>query len=152
MQLLEFFLLKKRRLGPVDRGRQSPQADVVGPPLGEYERKFDGEHRLQKGNVPREELLLQADGVRRNDERLARFCADFALAGDGQDCRDEIRKAFPDARPRFHDEVRLLRDGALDRGRHFELLRPLFVRSKPLGNASLFAEYGSRIRSHRSRR
>ena len=77
---------------------------------------------------------------------------DFALAGHGQDCRNEIRETLADAGPRFDDQVRLLRDGPLDGGRHFELLRPLFVRPQPLGDASLFAEHGSRIRSHRSRR
>ena len=146
LELLEFLLLEKGRLRPVDRGRHPPQADVVRPPLGQHERKLDRHHRLQERNVPREELLLQTDRVRRDDQRFFRLVLQFLFADHGQNGRNQIGETLADAGPRLDDQVRLLRDGPLDRGRHLELLRPVFIGPQPLGDPSFLAEHGCRVK------
>ena len=70
----------------------------------------------------------------------------FLFADHGQNGRNQIGETLADAGPRLDDQVRLLRDGPLDRGRHLELLRPVFIGPQPLGDPSFLAEHGCRVK------
>jgi len=135
---------------PLDGPFQSPQAEVVAPPLHQHGREFQREHGVEKRNVAPDQLLLQTDRVRGNDDPrpLGLFIRPGPLhlrSGRRQDGGDEIRKALPDPGPCFDNEVRLIGNGLRDSFRHLQLLGALLVALQSLRNPPLRSENGSGV-------
>ncbi len=91
-------------------------ADVVASPLDQQRREFFGHDALQERNVLADELFLQADRMRGDD--------DAALGGGtgGLDGGDEVREALADAGAGLDEEVAFPVDGGGDGLGHVELL------------------------------
>jgi len=71
---------------------------------------------LQKGNILADELFLQADGVRRDDDAMI-------LVGDGgEDGRHEVGEGLAHASAGLDHEMLLVGEGIGNGVGHFELL------------------------------
>src|SRR5262245_52192555 len=116
---------------------QSPLAQIVAPALDEQRQKRLCDDALQKRNVLADELFLQADRVRGNDD---------AAILVGQRCldrRNEIGETFADAGARFDHEMPALGNSRRHRVGHFELLRPRFVIAQPLSDGTGSSQDGA---------
>ena len=91
---------------------------------------------LQEGDVLVDELFLQADGVRGDDD-LA-----FLAGGGGEDGGDEVGEGLADAGAGLDHEVVALGDGVGDGVGHVELLRPRLVARELPGDDAGGAEDG----------
>ena len=106
-------LVLRRRVGEEGArallGHAQPAlAQVVAPPFDERRPELVREDRLQERDVLAEQLLLQADGVGRDDD------AEGLVGLDGLDEGDEVGERLADAGAGLDHEVVLARDGRGD--------------------------------------
>jgi hypothetical protein len=92
---------------------------------------------LQERNVLADELLLQADRVRGNDDPA------FLVRQRRLNGRDEIGEALADAGAGLDHQVPPLGDRQGDGVGHGKLLRPGLVVPQPLGDGAVGAEDGA---------
>lgn len=110
-----------------EHGHQRHARGVVQPP--------GGHGLLQQGDVFFEQLLLEVDGVRGDDDAL--------VVGDAaEDGRDEVGKTFARARAGLGDEGALAGEGSRDALGEFELLGPrLEARAEVVGDRPTGTQY-----------
>ena len=114
--LVEEARLLARRLGPAP-------AEVIAPSLDQHRTKFQTRGPPQKGQVLADELLLEVDGVGRDDHPL--------LVGLGpEQCRDQIGEALAGPRPRLDRRQPSPVEGLADGESHAQLLGALLEAGK----------------------
>ena len=149
---VELLVVVEQALAAREREIEPPQAEIVAPAFHEHGGELARNHRVEQRQVLVDELLLQADRVRRDDDlrRTRRLelsaspvaepsLLSFALRRR-QNRRHKIRKALADARARFGHKMPLRRDRPRDRVRHLQLLRPMLVIRQPRRNAAIRAK------------
>ncbi len=85
-----------RQVLPLDRHVEPPQADVVRPPLDQDRRELLRHHRAQERDVLVEQLLLERDGVRRDDDLRLRVGGGLDRRAPGR--RSSCRRPCPPRR------------------------------------------------------
>ena len=143
-QLVELLIITEQAAAPRERQIEPPQAQVIPPTLHQHRRKLARDHRIEQRQVLADQLFLQADRVRRNNDPR-RPAADRAAPSGRrlrrrQNRRHEISEALADARPRLGHQMLLLANRLRDRLRHRQLLRPMLVVRQPRGNAAIRAQ------------
>ena len=112
---------------------------IVSPPL--HELRLD--RQVERGGNEREvlvqDLLLQRDGVRRDDDLLAGFRRP-------QDRRDEIREGLAGARSRFDEQHTVVAERGFDQLHHSRLCGAYLESGKRPGERSFGREEGRRFR------
>ena len=153
-ELMKFLVLVEDR-GRAFHGRRQPaEADVVRASLGEHGGELDRHDRVQERDVLVDQLFLQADRVRADDDAaLVVFFARAAFlpglpVGGREDGGNEIRKALADSRAGFHDEMPALSDRPADGLGHLQLLGARFVPGQSRGNEPALAEHPFHRQSH----
>ena len=144
-KLLELLIVVEQALAACQRQVEPTQADVISPPLHQHGGKLARDHRVEQRQIFADELLLQTDGVRRDDDfRRWRFIAallaiaapfGFSLRGR-KNRRHEIGKAFSNSGTRLGDKMMLCRNRPGDRLGHLQLLRPLLIVRQPSRDAA----------------
>ena len=99
------------------------QAKVVAAPFDERRAKRHAQVSGEQRKIDANQLLLQVDRVRRDDDALALRTAPV-------DRRDEIRERLAGARAGFDHEDAALRECLRDPLRHADLLATVFVTGK----------------------
>jgi len=95
-------------------------AEIVAAPFHEDGGEFIGIDCAQQGNIFLDQLFLQRNGVRGNDDPLFH---PHGVVDRGQ----QIRERFSDAGARFDEQMMPFLERALDAGSHLELLWAEFV-------------------------
>ena len=108
---------------------QASNGHVVPAPLDEHRAELVGDDRVQQRNVPLDELFLEVDRVRDDDDALV-------VVDDSLDGGNEIGERLPDAGARLHEQSPSPVERALDRRRHLQLLRPGLEPLEPAGDGS----------------
>ena len=135
-ELRELFIVAEQAAAAGERQIEPPQAEIIPPPLHEHGRELARDHRVEERQILADELLLQADRVRRDDDlrprrrRVAIAARRPALRlqlGRRQNRRHQVGKTLADAGPRLDHQMLLLADRPRDGLRHLELLRPMLV-------------------------
>src|SRR5262249_42723154 len=91
VELIERALIGEERQAAFMGDLEAALADIVASPLDQEGGEFLGHHALQERNVLADELFLQADGVRRDDD------ATIGGRAGGLDGWDEVGEALADA-------------------------------------------------------
>ena len=95
---------------------QSAQRDVVSAPLHQNRGELLGNHRIEKRDVLLDDLFLQADGVRADDDP-------FAVIDDAADRGQKIAEALAHSGAGLHEKASASSERLRDRRRHVDLLR-----------------------------
>ena len=120
-ELLQLLILVEEALAAGEGQIESPQAEVIPPTFHEHCGEFARDHRVQKRQIFADELLLQTNGMRRDDDlrrgRPVVFSAStFALAyfrfSPCQNRRHQISKALTDTCAGLSDKMMLGSDRA----------------------------------------
>jgi hypothetical protein len=173
---MQFLWLREQADRPLPCQVHPPQAEIVAPPLYEDGRELFGDHAAQQRQVFLQELLLEANRVRGDDDAAAGlgfFRPKFGIVvvlsragfgsrdagrigGDVVDGRDEISKGFANARARFRHQVLAGCQRLLHGVGQGQLLRPVLIRRQAGRNAASGTEdsggrkHGRRNSSQRS--
>lgn len=99
---------------------QLAQTEIVGTAFCNNGVYFDVEEFGEKRNVAIENLVLQADGMSRDDDRLLRLAC-------VKECGHEIGERLSDAGGGFNAEVFVIVEGIGDGIGHIDLLLPWLV-------------------------
>ena len=117
-------------------------AEIVAAAFDQDGAEFVGKYRANQWDVLFDQLLLQGDGVGRDDDA-------FALADGIFDCGQEVGEGFADAGSGFDEEVVAGGEGIINGGGHGELLGAGFVEAaEPPGDGAIGAEDGGEIEGH----
>lgn len=81
VELLGFLRIAEQRSRAFEGQLHSPQADVIRAAFDQDCRELDRQDRFQKRDVAREDLFLQRDRVRRDDDSAAFLFLSSALKG-----------------------------------------------------------------------
>ena len=95
---------------------EAAEAEVVAAALHQHRAEVERQRLLEERQVLADELFLEADGVRRDDDLQI-------LLRRRHDGRDEVREALADAGAGLDEQFLLVFDGSGDRLGHVELLR-----------------------------
>ncbi len=148
--LLEFLRLVEQAVHPLERILQPPQTEVIPPTLDQHGRKLQRNDAVQKRNVLLQQLLLQTDRMRRNDNpKRPFFLSPFSysrpsplaplpfihlLSRRGQNGGNQVGETLAHAGAGLDDQMVPFADRAIDRLGHCQLLGPLLVMREPGGN------------------
>ena len=99
---------------------QAPPAEIIRAAFDQYGRELIGINRLKQRDIFLDQLLLEIDGVRRDDDA-------FFLPHGKIDRRQEIGERFADAGARFDQQMLPVFQCFADGACHLELLRTKFV-------------------------
>ena len=113
---------------------ESTKANVIAAAFGEDGRKFKRDDAVEKRDVFFNQLFLQTDRMRGNDNPPLATVFGFLIFLKREDRWNEIAKTFPDAGAGFDDQVLFLVDCSRNGVRHFELLFSLLVILKSFGD------------------
>ena len=119
-------------------------AQIITTPFHQHRREFARDDRIEKRQVFAEQLLLQTNGVRRDNDAAA-CCVVFVVL-DGwdvrgvQNSRDEVRETLTDAGASLGDKMVVALQGFGNCVGHFQLLRALLEVLEPRRDAALGAE------------
>ena len=145
----------EHRGSPIGRPLETPEADVVAPPLHQDRAELDRQHRVEKRDVLVDQLFLEGDRMRRDDDAgpfavalVVVIEVPAVLAGAGgfgvvlrlrgrEDRGDEISKTLADAGSRLGEEMPPLGNGLRDGFGQFELLGPVLVGLESLCDLAL---------------
>ena len=108
-ELRELLVVVEQAAAAGERQVEPPQAEVVAPPFHQHGRELARDHAFEQRQVLADELFLQADRVRRDDDlRPGRRCVAIAARpalrlqfGRRQNRRHQIGKALADAGARL---------------------------------------------------
>ena len=124
----------EERLLTADGEIEPAPAEVVAPAFGQDGSERLGQAAGQEREVLVGELLLQGDGERADDGPLS-------ARADPPNDRDEIGEALADAGARLDGQVAALREGALDRAGHPDLLRARLEARQRLGDRAMLVPH-----------
>ena len=123
-------------MGPLLGDAKTAQADVVAASLHQHRPELVRQHRLQERNVLANELFLQANRVRGDDD------PEVLVGRGGEDGRHEIGEALAHARACFDEQMLPLHQRPRHGHGHLLLLRPIFeiarFREDAAGRKDLF--------------
>ena len=123
----------------------APQRHIVPAALAEDGGELVGDHRLEERHILVEDLLLERDRVRADDDPLA------ALE-DAADRGHEVGEALADAGTRLDEKAPLRLEVRLDRVGHAQLLGPRLEAADPASKRALWPEeVGGNEDGHRPR-
>ena len=119
-ELLELLVVVEQALAAGECRIEPPQAEVVAPALHEHGRELARDHRVEERQVLADELLLQADRVRGDDDLWRRAAtptlaclssppSGFCLFRRRENRRHEIGEALADAGARLGHQMPLRR-------------------------------------------
>ena len=142
-----FGLVEERRLSiPCTLG--PAEGDVVAPALDEHGTELDGQHRLQERHILVDDLLLERDGVRGDDDP-AFLVFVFLKLGDVLDRRQQIAEGFAHSGACFNDELVALLQRVGDGSDHLLLLGALLeVVAHSVGDRSIGAKDVREVEGH----
>jgi hypothetical protein len=124
----------------VQAGYPVPDGFVILPAAFDQDgRELQGQDGVEEGEVLRDELFLEADGMRGNHHPTKGCLLGFPPCG-GEDGGHEVGEALSDAGARLDDQVMLPVDGSIDGLGHGELLGPMFIVRHPGGDPPFRAQ------------
>ncbi len=137
LQLLHRRRLDEQRAGALLRSAQPPQAEVIRAALDQRGVERLRHNALQKRNVFVDELFLQADGMRRDDD------AAFLIGSRRQDSGHEVGKRFTYPCTGFDHEMTAFGDGLSNGIGHVQLLHARLVAGQLASDDAVGTEDGS---------
>ncbi len=134
--MLQLVSFRKQTVDPVIGVGQTSQADIVGSSLHEHGGELTRNHTVQQWQVLSNQLLLQTDRVRGNNNPAG--CWRSVLAtGHGQDGWNQVGQTLAGSRSRLNDQMSFVSQGVRNRIGHLQLLRSQLVTRHALGQASV---------------